>query len=406
MSYAQTIYETKVFSNQIKSLRVEVVGELISEPFIILNGDDILEVNFDVLDQVQGRYAYSIIHCEADWKKSNLSPIEYMDGFQQMPITDFMQAMITTTHYTNYSLLLPNENIRFKVSGNYVIQVFNEDAPDRILFSARFGVYESLAGIHATVSSNTDISFNQGHQQVSFQINTPNQTIAYPQSELKIYVSQNNRLDHVVTNIQPSIIANNRLTYEHIPALIFEAGNEYRRFEFLTHRFNGMRIERIQFLNPYYHAELMVDQSRAKQSYQYDQDHNGRFFVRCASCQYPDNEADYYIVHFTYASPMITGGNIFICSELFQNRLDESSRMEYNHSTGRYEKSVLLKQGHYNYQYIFVADNAKKGQLSMTEGNFFQTENEYTILVYYRPIGGRFDRLIGKTTIRNSQKKL
>jgi hypothetical protein len=399
--FAQTVYETKVYSNQVKSLRVEVADELISEPFIALNGNEMLEVNFDVLNQSQGRYTYSIIHCDADWKKSNLSQIEYMDGFQQMPIDDFAQAMVTTTHYTNYRLFLPNENIRFKVSGNYVIQVCNEDAPDRILFSARFGVYEPLVGISATVSSNTDISFNQGHQQLSFQLNTQNLRVAYPQSELKIFVSQNNRLDNVVTNLQPSIVANNRLTYEHIQSLIFDAGNEYRRIEFLTHRFNGMRIERIQYLNPYYHAEVMTDQSRARQSYQYDQDQNGRFFIRCISCQNPDNEADYYAVHFTYASQLFPDGNIYLCGNMFQNQLDENSRMDYNRETRQYEKTVLLKQGHYNYQYLFVPNGEAKGQLSMTEGNFFQTENEYTILVYYRPMGGRFDRLTGKTTIRN-----
>ena len=404
--FAQTTYETKVYSNLIHSLRVEVVGELISEPFVELNSDEMLEVNFDVLNHSQGRYAYSIIHCDADWQKSNLSSIEYMDGFQRMPIDDYAQAMTTTTHYTNYRLLLPNDNIRFKVSGNYVIQVFNEDDPNRILFSARFGVFEPLIGISATVSSNTDISFNQGHQQVSLQLNTQNLQVVNPLTELKIFVSQNNRIDNVVTNIQPSMIANNRLTYEHIPSLIFEAGNEYRRIEFLTHRFNGMRIERIQYFNPYYHAEVMVDQTRARQTYQYDQDQNGRFFIRCLSCQAPDNEADYYIVHFAYASQMIPNGNIYLSGNMFQNQFDENSRMDYNRETGQYEKSVLLKQGHYNYQYLFVPNGSTKGQLSMTEGNFFQTENEYTILVYYRPMGGRFDRLTGKITIRNPQNIL
>ena len=401
LSQAQTVYETAVYSNQVKSLRVEVAGELISEPFIELNGKDMLEVNFDVLNQSQGRYTYSIIHCDADWKKSNLSTIEYMDGFQQMPIDDYAQAMTTTTHYANYRLFLPNENIRFKVSGNYVIQVCHEDAPDRILFSARFGVFEPLIQISASVSSNTDISFNQGHQQLSFQLNTQNLRVAYPQSELKIFVSQNNRTDNVVTNLQPTIVTNNRLTYEHIQSLIFDAGNEFRRIEFLTHRFNGMRIERIQYFNPYYHAEVTTDRSRARQTYQYDQDQNGRFFIRCIGCQNPDNEADYYVVHFTYASPLIPNGNIYLSGNMFQNRLDENSRMDYNRETQQYEKSVLLKQGHYNYRYLFVANGETKGQLSVTEGNYFQTENEYTILVYYRPMGGRFDRLTGKTTIRN-----
>jgi hypothetical protein len=404
--YAQPVYRTAVFTNQVKSLQVKVADELISEPFIELNGEKALEVSFDALNHSQGRYAYSIIHCDADWKKSSLLPVEYMDGFQGTAIDDFAQAFNTTTHYTNFRLFLPNDHIRFKVSGNYALLVYEEDQSDKIVFSARFAVYESLTGIAAQVSSNTDIGLNKLHQQVGFQINTKTLSIMYPQTDLKIHVYQNNRPDNVATNLQPSSIANNRLTYEHIPGLIFEAGNEYRRIEFLTHRYNGINIERIQYFNPYYHADVMPEQSRANQTYLYDQDQNGRFFIRCSSCQEPDTEADYYIVHFAYASKRLPGGNLYLHGDLFQNRLDADSRMEYNAETGRYEKAVLLKQGYYNYEYIFLPDGESKGQLLQTEGCFYQTENEYTIVVYYRPMGARYDRMIGKATIRNAQEVL
>ncbi|MDR3261884.1 MAG: DUF5103 domain-containing protein [Tannerella sp.] len=404
--YAQTVYRTEIYTNQIKSLQVKVEGELISEPYIELNGDKALEINFDALNHSQGRYVYSIIHCDADWQKSTLSPIEYMDGFQGMTIDDFAQPINTTTHYINYRLYLPNDNIRFKVSGNYAILVSEEDTPDKVVFSARFAVYESLIGIRAEVSGNTDVGFHKIHQQVSFQIDTKNLSIMYPQTDLKIRVCQNNRSDNVATHLQPSSIANNRLTYEHQPDLIFEAGNEYRRIEFLTHRYNGMNIERIQYFNPYYHADVTVDQSRADQSYHYDQDQNGRFFIRCSNCQEPDIESDYYIVHFAYASEPMPKGNLYLHGDLFQNRLDKNSLMEYNPETKQYEKIVLLKQGYYNYQYLFLPEGETKGQSVRTEGSFYQTENEYTIAVYYRPMGVRYDRLIGKATLRNTQEVL
>jgi hypothetical protein len=399
---AQTVYQTEINSTRIKSLQVKVAGALISEPCIELNGDRAIEINFDALNHSQGRYACSIIHCDADWKKSTLAPIEYMDGFQGMTIDDFSQAINTTAHYTNYLLLLPNENINFKVSGNYVIQVYEEDAPDKIMFSARFALCESLVGISGVIDGRTDISFNNTYQQVGFQIDTRNLPVRYPQTDLKICVSQNNRTDNAVTGLQPSIISGNRLTYEHLPQLIFEAGNEYRRIEFLTHRYNGMGIERIQYFNPYYHAEVATDQSRANQSYQYDQDQNGRFFIRCSNCQYPDTESDYYIVHFTLASEWMPGGNIHLSGDFFLNQLNLNSLMEYNPETKQYEKAVLLKQGYYNYQYLFVPNGETRGQSAPVEGNHYQTENEYTILVYYRPMGARYDRLIGKATLRNA----
>jgi hypothetical protein len=403
---AQTVYRTEVYTNQIKSLQVKVAGETISDPAIELNGEKALEINFDAINHTQGRYAYSIFHCDADWKKSTLVPIEYMEGFQGMTVDDFAQAINTMTHYTNYRLLLPNEDVRFKVSGNYAILVYEEDTPDKIVFSARFAVYESLVGIEATVSGNTDLSFNKTHQQVSLRIQTKNLPVPYPQTDLKIHVCQNNRPDQGAAQLQPSAITGNRLTYEHIPELIFEAGNEYRRIEFLSHRYNGMNIERIVFFNPYYHADVAVDQSRADQSYVYDQDQNGRFFIRCSGCQDPDTESDYYIVHFTYASQEMKDGELYLQGDLFQNRLDKNSLMEYNAETQQYEKAVLLKQGYYNYQYVFVPRGAAQGQVVRTEGSFYQTENEYTIAVFYRPMGARYDRLIGRAVIRNAQNVL
>ena len=403
---AQTIYRTEVFTSQIKSLQLNVAGELISDPAIELNGDRTLEILFDALNHSEGRYAYSVIHCDADWKKSGLSPIEYMDGFSGMTVDDFSQAFNTTTHYTHFRLSLPNDHIRFKVSGNYVILVYKEDTPTEVAFSARFVVYESLVGIQATVSGNTDIEFNRRYQQVSFQIETKSLRMAFPQTDLKIHVYQNRRTDNAATQIQPSSITSSRLTYEHIPALIFEAGNEYRRIEFLSHRYNGLNVERIRFFNPYYHVDVAVDRSRAGQPYQYDQDQNGRFFVRCDACQRPDAESDYYIVHFAFESGQLSGGSVYLLGDFFQNRMDKNSRMDYNSETGCYEKAVLLKQGQYNYQYVFLPDGQTKGLLSRTEGSLFQTENEYMILVYYRPAGARYDRIIGLLTLRNAQEVL
>jgi hypothetical protein len=403
---AQTVYQTEIYSGQVKSLEVTVAGEQISEPFIELNGDQTLEIDFDVLNHTQGRYACSIIHCDADWRKSTLAPVEYMDGFQGTAIDDFAQAFNTTMPYTHFRLFLPNDYVRFKVSGNYAALVYEEDSPDKIAFSARFSVCEPLVDIQAALTGNTDIAFNKTYQQVSFRIDTKNLPVAYPQTDLKIRVNQNGRTDQEAVNLQPSSVSSRLLTYEHIPGLIFEAGNEYRRIEFLTHRYSGLNMERIRYFNPYYHADVAVDQSRAGQTYRYDQDQNGRFFVRCSGCQNPDVEADYYIVHFAYDSEPFPDGDIYLLGDFLQNRMDGNSRMEYNLETGRYEKAVLLKQGYYNYQYVFLPSGAVRGELLRTEGSYYQTENEYAITVYYRPMGGRYDRIVGRVTVRNEQDVL
>ncbi|MDR0575928.1 MAG: DUF5103 domain-containing protein [Tannerella sp.] len=392
---AQEVYRTEIIRNDVKSLEIKVGGELISTPYAELDGEKNIEISFDALHRSGGRFAYSVIHCDADWKKSELLPIEYMKGFQHVAIEDFANSMNATTHYTNYKLSLPNEDTQLAVSGNYAILVYEEDTPEKIVFTACFSMVEPLIEIDASISGNTDIDFNKSHQQVEFTVNQANINITYPQSDLKIFVYQNNNLNDVRRNMQPMTINNRQLQYKHNRELIFEAGNEYRRIEFLTHRYNGMGVEATDFHNPYYHVTLMQDKKRDKKTYLYDQDQNGRFFIRCSECEDPDTEADYFIVHFSLVSELMPNGKMYIFGDLFNNILDNRSLMEYNMGTGAYEKAVMLKTGLYNYQYIFIEDGDTKASFSRTEGNFFETENEYNIAVYYRPVGARYDRLIG-----------
>ncbi len=404
LSEAQQIYFTDIQTNLLKTLQIKVDGEQMSAPCIELNSDQQIQINFDVMEQDGNRYAYNIIHCDANWQKSILSPIQYMNGFQGLTIDDYALSINTTTLYTNYNLLLPNDDIQFKVSGNYAVQIFNEDNPEQILATACFSLIEPMVGIAANISGNTDIDTNQSHQQVSFSINTKNFPIANPRTDIKTYIYQNNRRDNVVTDLQPQSISGNQIIYSNNRKLIFPAGNEYRRTEFLSTRYNGMHVESISFHNPYYNVGLMIDQERSSRTYQYDQDQDGRFFINSSNAEEPDIEADYFIVHFALDSEPFLDGSVYLSGELFNNVLDEKSKMGYNFETNQYEKAVLLKQGNYNYQYLFVPKNSTSGETAPLEGNFYQTENEYTIYIYYRPIGTQYDRLIGFTTVKNTMQ--
>jgi len=396
---AQNPYRTVINNQQIKSLQIKVSGESISVPVIELNGNKQMEIKFDVLGGGYSRYTYSVIHCNADWMPSSMSQLEYMDGFQGMAIDDFRSSSATTTPYINYRLLLPNDDMRFKLSGNYAVNVYDDDNPDEVLFTACFFVVEPIVDIAATVSGNTAIDMNRTHQQVNLSINHRNLPIPHPATDLQVHVYQNNRWDNMVANSKPSVILQNQVVYKNVRELIFDAGNEYRRMEFLSNQYNGMGIADIQFHNPYYHVVLHPDLSRTNRAYQYDQDQNGRFFVHCSNCINPDNEADYYIAHFTLAEELLPGGNVYLNGDFLCNNFHEDNRMEYNRETGQYEKYMLLKQGNYNYQYLFVPSGEYKGQTGPVEGDHFETENEYTIAVYYRPIGTRYDRLVGATTV-------
>ena len=398
----EKVYRTDVYREDIKSLQVKVAGEMISSPYIELNGDKRIEITFDALHYTNERFVYSIIHCDADWKQSVLIPIEYMKGFQQAPLDERSYSINTTTHYANYRLSLPNNDVQLIVSGNYAVQVFSENKPNDAIFTACFSVVEPLVEIEPFIKGNTDIDFNKEHQQIEFNIQLKNIQIAYPQNELKILVYQNNNLNDIRTDFQPFSITGNQIQYQHVRNLIFTAGNEFRRIEFLTHRTNGMGVERTAFYDPFYHITLYRDTPRANKTYLYDQDQNGRFFVHCRDCQNPNTEADYYVVHFALATTPFLNGQVYLSGEFTYYQLDEKYRMEYNIETGCYEKAILLKLGLYNYQYVVVDNNTQQSaSVTPTEGAYFDTENEYAISVYYRPAAARYDRLIGIKTAKN-----
>ena len=373
-----------------------------SQPCIPLDGSRSIDISFDDLAEDYTQYAYNIVHCNSDWTPSSITQMEYMNGFQGLPVENYDNAIGTTTSYIHYHFSLPNDDVQFKLSGNYAVQIYKEEAPDEILLTACFSVVEELVGITGEINGNTDIDTHMNHQQINFTINTRDLKIPYPKTDLKIRISQNNRLDNIVDKMSPMRIQGKEIGYEHNRELIFPAGNEYRRLEFLSNRYNGMHIEKINFHNPYYNVTVKTDEQRNKSPYHYDQDQNGRIFINCSDSNDPHTEADYFILHFRLECDPLPEGSVYINSEAFNYILDERSKMGYNFDHHCYEKAVLMKQGHYNYQYLYIPKNGTKGMTAPLEGDFYQTQNEYSIYVYYRPSGARYDRLIGMSVLKNN----
>ncbi|MDR2385516.1 MAG: DUF5103 domain-containing protein [Tannerella sp.] len=399
---AQEKFRTEIFRDDIKSLEIKVEGEIFSNPYVELNSDKQIEIIFDALHRVSGRFAYSIVHCNADWTQSSLLPIEYMKGFQGVVIEDFANSFNTIVNYTNYKLTFPNIDVQLTASGNYAVKIYDEDTPEKTDLIACFSIVEPIVLIEADVSGNTDLDFNREHQQVNITVDYSKLSVNFPQNEFKTVVYQNNNQNDIRRNLQPQKVINNKMIFEHDKNLIFEAGNEYRRFEFSSSRYNGIGVEDIEYFRPYYNATLFQGEIRANKSYLYDQDQNGRFFTNCGRCADPYTEADYYIVHFSLASDYFESGDVYLFGNVFNNNFNERNRMEYNAKSRRYEKAIMLKQGLYNYQYAYIDKDTKKISLRKIEGNFFETENEYTIAVYHRPPGARYDRLTGIKTISSN----
>ncbi|MDR0893804.1 MAG: DUF5103 domain-containing protein [Prevotellaceae bacterium] len=393
--------DTELFTPHIRTVRLLVNNDYTLPAAIRLASNEVVEVSFDHLSHEYHRFHYRLTHCHADGTPSDLSPTEYMDGFDDHPIEEYAVSVNTTLPYTHYRLQIPNEQMRLRLSGNYRLTVYDEDDNDNPAFTTYIRVVEPQVTIAAQVSSDTDIDRNRSHQQVSFTINHPAYPIRHPESELYVQVYQNNRTDNKVTQLKPTYIGNNRLSYEHIPALIFDAGNEYRRFETVSLRHPTRGVEKIQYIQPYYHATLRTDLPRT-QNYSYDQDRNGRYLIRSVEAEEnSDTEADYLLTHFTLlCDPPLAQGELHLQGNFTDGFTDEN-RLTYNNQTHAYEGTLLLKQGAYNYQYLSTT-----GGTLPIEGNFFETENEYLILVYHRTFGERYDRLIGMQRVTTAIDRL
>jgi len=386
------------YVDNIKSLRLEVNGIWNSHPVMPMGGNNRVDISFDDLQHNYIRYTYHIIHCNADWQKSDLLESEYLEGFNDSPIDDYKSSMNTTMLYNHYKFSLPNENVKLLVSGNYMVEIY-EDGYDEPVGCVCFSVLENKVGLTMDILSNTDIDAYKSHQQLEFSINYQSYNVNRPEEELYPVVYQNRHWDTHVEGLRPSYVRSNELIYNHNRSLIFDGGNEYRRFEILNEYVPTMHVENMSYHDPYYHATIMEDLPRF--NYIYDQDQNGRYYVRNSDNYENATESDYFYTHFKLKSSKLEGGDVYLNGDLTYDRYIDEYKMEYDEAEGCYTIYLPLKQGSYNYQYVFLPDDGGNVSIIDTEGSFYQTENEYSIYVYHRPFGERYDHLVGFGTISN-----
>lgn len=393
-SAAPVPQRTQIFDPLFRTLTAGIEGDRLAPPVLVLGSEDRLVIGFDEITEERSYLRYSISLCNADWTPGQLVDSEVFDGFNYADIEDYAFSRATTVHYVHYTITLPNQDFQFRMSGNYLLRVYRQDDPDVTLLQVRFLVTEQTVSVGGTVSSRTDIDYNSRHQQLSLDIDTRNMRVRDPLNDLKVVVRQNYREDNMVTVEHPSRLMGSRLIYEYNPKLIFPAGNEYRRMETVSNQYPGMGEDHIEFHAPYYYHILNLDGTRAHRPYRYDQTQHGRFFVREYSSEESDIEADYTPVIFTLDHGQYPDGDIYLDGDFVQRRFSPESKMEYDPAEGRYVKQIMLKQGAYNYQYLFLPHGSNKAVTAVIEGDHYETVNEYQVLVYYREPGSRYDRLL------------
>ena len=394
---------TAIFDNNFRSLRACTESNYYAPPVVELDGDDRVRIEFDEISPEMRYMRYSLLHCDANWQPSQLVESDYVDGFNEADIEEYDFSSGTFANYVHYGISLPNEDMPILLSGNYLLRVYPEEDSENTLLQVRFSIVEKAVDIFAEVTSRTDIDYNKSHQQVAVTVDTKDYRVENMYADLKVVVTQNARSDNEAIVTNPLRVSSNKAFFEHDRKLIFPAGNEFRRFEMTTTNYIGMGIDRYAYHDPFYHAELKIDEPRCYGSYTYDQTQYGRFTIRESNAFDSNTGADYMIVHFALDIPRQSGGDIFVDGEFTQHNFTNANRMHFNEATNRYELDMPLKQGAYNYQYLWLPHGSKAALTAPIEGDFYQTVNEYQIKVYNRRLGERYDRLIGYTVLYSGQ---
>lgn len=394
---SQYYYQNSVYREEIKSVQMFRDGSVLSNPVINLNEEDQLVLKFDDLSATIKDYSYTIIHCDSEWHESFIMQDEYIDGFPDNPLNDYAKSFNTTVNYVNYRLYLPNEDVKLKYSGNYVVVVYEGDDKENLVLMRRFQIIEPLVRIEGHVKNATFDAFKGDNQEVDFDVYTDNINIQDPRQDIKVIITQNRRWDNAIKNLQPLYIRDHVLSYDYNKENVFPGGNEFRYFDIRTNRYPGEYIASVDFHRPYYHATLLKDEPRSNKKYFSYKEMNGNFTVESQDrVEDYDTDCDYTFVHFTLELPTpLVGGSVNVFGALTDWNANKSNQMTWNPRTASYELTLRLKQGYYNYQYVYVPAGASVADATNIEGSHSETENDYQIYIYYKGFGDRYEKLIG-----------
>lgn len=386
--------KNEIYDPNISTLQVVAGDRWLSMPVIRLNQDEVIYIGFDDLTHEYRRFTYTIEHCDADWTVSEgLFPSDFIEGFVEgNTIDDKEESVNTNMLYTHYALSIPNDRCRIRMGGNYRVTVYDENNDHQKIFVAHFMVLDPRMGVMMEVSSNTDIDINKSHQQVAMKLSYGSVTVTEPHEQIKSVVLQNGRWNTAVVNTPAQYIMPYGLQWLHSKELIFEAGNEYHKFEMLDPDHPSMGVDEIRWDGTDYHVYPFA--CEPQNNYVYDEDANGAFYIRNSDNYENDRSSEYMLVHYLLKTDRIKDGNIYLDGRWTNEQLTPDYQMTYNEESGYYEAVIQQKLGYYNYHFIVVHDDGTIRQLP-SDGNFYQTENKYQCLIYYRGKQDRTDILVG-----------
>lgn len=386
-----------VYKENIKSVRFHMYGDQQSLPIYKINGRDQLELNFDDLDANVKSYYYSFQLCDYEWKPVDISPFLYTKGFTQQRIGTYRYSSIALTKYTHYQALVPDRTTTLTMSGNYILKVYLDGDTSKLAFTRRLLVLDQKASISGQVVQPFTPQYFQTHQKLLFSANINGLNTFSAAQQVKVVILQNNRWDNLLKDIKPTFVRGNSLEYNTENNTLFPAGKEWRWLDLRSLRLQSDRVEKADYKKAATEMFLFPDVDRSAQRYVYFRDLNGMYLVETYESINPYWQGDFATVHFSLAAPgamSYADKDIYLSGQLTNYEFNDKTKMKFNEETGRYECTAFLKQGYYNYTYIAVDKNNFANRRDL-EGDYWETENSYTILMYYKSFTDRTDQLIG-----------
>ena len=363
-------------------------------PVIALNTIQQLTFHFDLKEDYPGYYNYTLVHCDEFWEPSDMVAEEYIEGYIEENITNGLYSRNTDIPYIHYAIELPSEHMKITKSGNYALIIYQDGDRNNVVLTRRFYVVEDLLKIEVEgVRGNTNE--NDLHQ---FRANIYTNGIASssPNIEYSIrLIKHQNGYDEGI-KMTPQFFGEEKITLQPFQNRT-AAGNEFRVVDLRSFNQNGQGVFKMVRQDSMNHFILYPDKPRTE-SYSFYPDHNGGYFLRSEnSWQSNETETEYAWAHFylNYEN-MIDSGDVYIYGALTNWNILPEAKMKYKASSQKYVGDLLLKQGVYDYVYVFVPfDGDQKPSWTPIEGNYQQANNDYLILVYYQPFAANYQRLIG-----------